>query len=471
MVLRPPMHFKHDGPSLKVRWSIPTRRSRRAINLLVTASVVLMVSLLLSFLGCQQQILSTSRPGGYVSIPVRPTLPLAQLGHEPIVRIRIVRRQNKIVINAHSDLIIGPTPSEQGRATPARFTPPVTITKHPTGYAIMPANGQGFAWGLKALQITTQGHIQVNGTSYPQKVMIHHSRPTKYDPAPNSLDAVNYVAIEKYLPGVLEKELYSKWHPGAFTAQAIAARSYAIVQHFANQNKHYDMEAGTASQAYAGAHASLKARNAVSQTRGMVLVYDNRIVPGYYSSSCGGSAQDAAIAFPNGQNITPLQAHKRAAWCTNSQKFRWGPITRNRLMLSQRIRAWGVKSERKIAKLGQITQIQITKRNRTHRPAEFTLTDHFNHRYVLGPEAFRFACNFSSKGSQTLAKLSSKQKLYSSHLNVQVVGNTVQISDGRGFGHGVGLCQFGAQGMAIAGLQPEQILRTYYPGSQIRRAY
>jgi len=471
MVLRPPMHLKHAAPSLKVRWSVPTRRSRRAVNLLVTASVVLMVSLLLSFFGCQQQILPTVRPDVYVAIPVRPKLPLAQLGHEPIVRIRIAKRQNEIVINSHSDLIIGPAASEQDHATPQRFIPPVTITKHPTGYAIIPANGQGFAWGLKALQITTQGHIQVNGTNYPQRVMIHHSLPTKHDPTPNSLDAVNYVAIEKYLPGVLEKELYSQWHPVAFTAQAIAARSYAIVQHFANQKKHFDMEAGTASQAYAGAHASPKARNAVSQTRGLVLVYDGRIVPGYYSSSCGGSAQDAAIAFPNGQKIPPLQGTKRAAWCTNSQKFRWGPITRDRLMLSQRIAAWGIQSERQIAKLGQITQIQITKRSSTHRPAEFVITDHFKQRYVLGPEEFRFACNFSRNGSQTLAKLSSKQKLYSSHVNVQVVGNTVQISDGRGFGHGVGLCQFGTQGMAVAGLQPEQILRTYYPNSQIRRAY
>jgi stage II sporulation protein D len=406
-----------------------------------------------------------------VAIPARQKLPLATLDSEPIVRVRIARREAKIVISAAGDILIGPGPTQQNRAQPQRFTPPVTITKHASGYAIAPARGQAFAWGLDALQITANGYLTVNGTSFPHMVMIHHSLPTKHDPNPTSLDAVNYVALETYLPGVLEKELYSSWHPAAFTAQAIAARSYAVVQHFANANRHYEMEAGTASQGYAGANASLKARNAVAQTRGMVLVWDNRIVPGYYSSTCGGAAQDADIAFPNGEDIPPLHGGLRTAWCANSKKFRWGPFTRDRAMLSKRIAAWGNETERSIASLSLITSIQITQRNSGNRPAQFTLIDSNNRRYTLGPEEFRFACNFASSGSSTLSKLSSSQTLYSSHLDVQVMGNVVQFANGRGYGHGVGLCQFGAQGMAVAGLQPEQILQAYYPGAQIRRAY
>lgn len=473
MVLRPPMHLKKatEQPSIKVRWSVPSRQSRRAVNLLVGSCLVLIVTLLMSFCGCQQQNVPQPTARERVAIPSRPKLPLATLDAEPIVRVRIARRELKIEIQSQGSILIGPGPSQHGLATPQNFASPLTITKHANGYAIIPANGQAVAWGLESLQITGNGFLTVNGTLYPNIVRIHHALPTKYDPTPNTLDAVNDVALETYLPGVLEKELYSSWHPVTFTAQAIAARSYAIVQHFANQSRHYDMEAGTASQGYAGANASLKARNAVAQTRGMVLVYDGRIVPGYYSSTCGGAAQDASIAFPNGEDIPPLRGGLRTAWCNQSKKFRWGPFARDRTMLSKRIASWGVENENKLASLGLITHIQVTQRNAGNRPAQFAITDDRGRTYTLGPEEFRFACNFAAGGSSQLSKLPASQTLYSSHVDVTVMGNMVQFANGHGYGHGVGLCQFGAQGMAVAGLQPEQILQTYYPGAGIQRAY
>ena len=473
MVLRPPMHLKsaQQSPSLKMRWSVPSRRSRRAVNLFVGSCLVLIVTLLMSFVGCQEQRIPGTSRGERVAIPARQKLPLANLDTEPIVRVRVVRRKDRIIISAHGAITIGPGPGQIDRASPRQFASPLTITRHANGYAISPANGQAMAWGLDALQITAGGHVTVNGTMYPNMIMIHHSLPTKWDPTPTSLDAVNHVAIETYLPGVLQKELYSSWHPVTFTAQAIAARSYAIVQHFANQSRHFELEASTASQAYVGSNAAYKPRQAVAQTRGMVLVYDGRIVPGYYSSTCGGAAQDASIAFPNGENIPPLRGGLRTAWCAQSKKFRWGPFNRDRTMLSARIAAWGRSKERSIASLGLITSIQITHRNAGNRPAQFVITDNRNKQYTLGPESFRFACNYASSGTKTLSKITSSQRLYSSYVDVQVSGNTVQFANGHGYGHGVGMCQFGAQGMAVAGLQPEQIQQNYYPSSRIQRAY
>lgn len=474
MVLRPPMQLKSadQSSSLKVRWSVPSRQSRRAVNLLIGSCLILIVSLLMSFCGCQEQVVPGVGPGMHVAIPARPKLPLANLDAEPIVRVRVASRDEKIVLASASGVLnIGPGPSQAGLATPEQFASPVTITKYANGFAITPARGKAMAWGLAALQVTGDGHVSVNGTMYPNMVMIHYSIPTKWDPQPNSLDAVNHVALETYLPGVLEKELYSRWHPATFTAQAIAARSYAIVQHFANQSRHFDMEAGTASQAYVGSNTGYKPRQAVAQTRGMVLVYDGRIVPGYYSSSCGGAAQDASIAFPNGENIPPLHGGLRTAWCVQSKKFRWGPFTRDLAMLSARIAAWGHDRENRIASLGLITNIQITHRNAGNRPARFLITDNRNKSYVLDPEEFRFACNYATSGTKTLSALPASQRLYSSYVDVTVNGNTVQFANGHGYGHGVGLCQFGAQGMAEAGLQPEQILQSYYPSARIQRAY
>lgn len=473
MVLRPPMQLKSaDQPaSLKMRWSVPSRASRRAVNLLVGSCLVLIVTLLMSFCGCQEQTIPGVSSGNRVAIPARRKLPLANLDAQPIVRVRVARRVEKIILTASSAITIGPGSAQASLASSRQFPSPVTITKHAHGYAITPARGQAMAWGLEALQITANGHVWVNGTKYPSMIMIHHSLPTRWDPTPNSLDAINHVGVETYLPGVLEKELYSSWHPATFTAQAIAARSYAIVQHFAHQSRHFDLEAGTASQAYVGSNTGYKPQNAVAQTRGMVLVYDGRIVPGYYSSTCGGAAQDASIAFPNGENIPPLRGGLRTAWCAQSKKFRWGPFNRDRAILSARIAAWGKNKENRLALLGLITNIQITHRNAGNRPARFVITDNRNKQYALDPEEFRFACNYASSGSKTLSKLSSSNRLYSSYVDVTVTGNGVQFTNGHGYGHGVGMCQFGAEGMAVAGLQPEQILQNYYPNSRIQRAY
>ena len=88
--------------------------------------------------------------------------------------------------------------------------------------------------------------------------------------------------------------------------------------------------------------------------------------------------------------------------------------------------------------------------------------------YTLGPEQFRLACNASAPG---IAKPGKNQSLYSSHVKVKVASATVTFYDGRGFGHGVGLCQFGAQGLAKAGYNEFSILAFYYPGSRVARAY
>ncbi|MCF6253256.1 MAG: SpoIID/LytB domain-containing protein [Thiomicrorhabdus sp.] len=277
--------------------------------------------------------------------------------------------------------------------------------------------------------------------------------------------------MESYLPGVLEKELYSSWEPGTFVAQAVAARSYAITEHYKHSKlakRFFDLESTTASQAYVGLNASSRAREAVAQTRGLVLSYKGRIVPGYYSSCCGGSSQDAAIAFPHGPDIAPLRGLRRAGWCHQSKRYRWGPLSREIDALGRRMVAWAVKNKHPLAQLKRIVQIQVTKFNRSGRPALFIVLDTTGKRYSLTAESFRFACNANAPG---LGKLKSHAKLYSSHVQVQVVGDKVQFTDGRGFGHGVGMCQFGAEAMAQNGIDPAQILSYYYPQSILRRAY
>jgi len=88
--------------------------------------------------------------------------------------------------------------------------------------------------------------------------------------------------------------------------------------------------------------------------------------------------------------------------------------------------------------------------------------------YSLRAEQFRFACNYDDP---TLPKLRADTELRSSHVTVQVVGERVHFTDGRGFGHGVGMCQYGAQAMALKGHRARAILGFYYPGAKLAIVY
>jgi hypothetical protein len=156
---------------------------------------------------------------------------------------------------------------------------------------------------------------------------------------PGAMDLVVSVPMEQYLPGVLARELYKSWNPETFRAQAIAARSYAVCERAHWETcRHYDLIAGEASQAWIGEVKDVRARQAVADTRGMVLVFEDKIVPAYYSSTCGGvpaNAVDSLTRNPN-HGIAPLEAGADAAnshrdCCKSAPRFRWEqtlPVTR-----------------------------------------------------------------------------------------------------------------------------------------------
>ena len=108
------------------------------------------------------------------------------------------------------------------------------------------------------------------------------------------LTVINDVPLEKYLKGVVPSEMPSSWEHDAHKAQAIAARSYAIAN-LGKRAKHgYDLKDTPEDQAYGGASAETNQTNeAVEETEGIVLVYEGKIIPAYYSASAGGQTRSA----------------------------------------------------------------------------------------------------------------------------------------------------------------------------------
>ena len=133
------------------------------------------------------------------------------------------------------------------------------------------------------------------------------------DIEPGAFDIVNLVLMEDYLPGVVAGELFDHWQLQTRAAQAIAARSYAASEHFHYDGRRpYDVSNTAASQVYLGRVPHRDSIKAVAMTRGVVLAGGGLLVPGYYSSCCGGLAASAVDALgPHPANdVAPLRRRR-----------------------------------------------------------------------------------------------------------------------------------------------------------------
>jgi len=433
---------------------------------------------LISLSGCRDRPLP---PLQTIPVNIEPHTPrqgtvvgptLSSVRSEPNLRVRIARNTDKIRLTSSAGSIIAQPPvSRQQAASPQRFASPLTLTAEGNAFRIVDGQGRSGRWPVESLSLYASAGqtLSYDNRTYPGKLQIvlknNENRPRENQPS--QLDLINIVPLETYLPGVLEKELFGHWHLETFKAQAIAARSYALFERSQASHRHYDLESTTASQVYGGQAKNSRAIQAVAQTRGIVLAFDERIVPAFYSSTTGGHGQDAAVAFPNMADIVPLRGQSRAQWGSISTSWRWGPISRDVQTLSKRIVAWGKQRSHPVTRLGTLASVDVATVSRTGRPASFRLTNTAGQTFTLRCEAFRFACNTNAPG---LPDITPETRLKSSDLTIHRTGNTFRFT-GRGFGHGVGLGQWGAQHLAQTGYAHDAILSYYYPGSMLRRLY
>ena len=278
------------------------------------------------------------------------------------------------------------------------------------------------------------------------------------------IDLVTRIPIEQYLPGVLQGELYGHWDPSAFEAQAVAARSYAVAESaFWQPRRHYDLVAGPASQAWTGMKASDRAVEAVEATHGVLLLFDDRVVPAYYSASCGGRSASAeqGISPQAGHLIQPLEARvEDTVICCEAAPVRTWSTTFDLDRLATALQAHGRRvQDPRLASLGRLKSVTLVSTNPAGRALRFELLDHEGQRARIDAEPFRRLL-----GTVPQADGSAARPLKSADIRARVRGQRLQIT-GFGYGHGVGLCQYGAQAMATEGADWKAILARYYPGA------
>ncbi len=276
-----------------------------------------------------------------------------------------------------------------------------------------------------------------------------------------TLDVINILHLEHYVPAVLEGELYPGWHIETYRAQAIAARTYALYQMQTFGLDHdYDLRSTEASQVYrggAGIPADSKAMRAVLDTCGVVCSWPSpigeKIFCTYFSSACGGRSQDAARVF-NSPTITPLSGGVNCTYCRiGGNAYRWGPVRLSKSELTRLL----VDRFPQYGQLGTIETIEAISWAEDGRPLRLRLRAAGGQSSEVDSYPFRLAIG--------------GHRLRSNHFEVVDQGGSVEFRNGRGFGHAVGLCQWGAEGQARMGRKASQILAFYYPESRLRRAY
>jgi len=277
---------------------------------------------------------------------------------------------------------------------------------------------------------------------------------------------INDLDMESYLAGVLARELYPTWSLETYRALAVAARTFALYHKLTFGESHeYDLGSTQSAQVYGGFSAETpKAWRAVRSTHGRVLTFgpegDERIFMAQYSSCCGGWVNGAAV-IRDAPDIEPLRGGQRCTDCAASARYRWDPVRISKSALHE---ALG-RSYEAVAALAGVKELRVVQ---TTSYGRIVWVDVVSTQADQPPVRLRAE---DVRLSLLRASAPGADKLYSMNCRLRDLGSEIEFYDGRGFGHGVGLCQWGAQGKALRGATAEEILSFYYPGAKIFRAY
>lgn len=258
---------------------------------------------------------------------------------------------------------------------------------------------------------------------------------------------VNHLDIEEYLPGVLGKEMASSWPIEALKAQSVAARSYALYKKRKEKShSHYDISSSIKDQAYGGQSSESRSiREAVISTQGIVLTFKDGLMQAFYHSNCGGKTNVPLDVW--GKKHPAYKSVLCPTHFSSSQK-EW--VYRTNLQdLEYKLRKKAVipKNFLRLAKLSKLKE----------EPNKLLLADVSGKKLRIPSSSLRSSVGFDEIRSTKFAIQRGKEKKISFY--------------GRGYGHAVGMCQYGARAMALDNKNYQYILKHYYPLTFLRKVY
>ena len=314
----------------------------------------------------------------------------------------------------------------------------------------MPSGRTAYQGKGAATVSATNGKIMVNGTVLRDNRVTAVSEGVTINLSPSAtyrgelsitahaqgLSVINHIPVEEYLYGVIPREMPHTWEMEALKAQAISARTYVLYIKSKSRDKPFDVAATTSSQMYGGHKAEReKTTRAVNATRGRVISYQGNLIVAYFHADSGGHTEDAVNVW--GANLPYLKGvpDKFSTHTPNSAWEVYLPFSemKNRLTRSS-------------IDVGRITDVKPETQSASGRALGLALKSTRGTARMTGNN-FRIRMG--------------AERLKSTLFHLEPLKDGVRFT-GKGYGHGVGLSQWGAQTMALKGYTANDILNHYY---------
>ena len=301
--------------------------------------------------------------------------------------------------------------------------------------------------------------IEFDGSSY-RGSMILIASPR------GSFTVVNLVNVEDYLRGVVPLEIghCKPEEVEAVKAQAVAARTYTYKKMQEKQRADFDLLPTISDQVYGGVRAENSVCDeAINSTADQVMLWRDSLIYAYYHSTCGGKTANIEDVWENKQPLPYLRSvndvnEKGEAFCGFSGSFAWEESWTVR-QLSDVVNRYSREVFPQKSAEGSIIAVTVDSRFACGRTRECTIKTSAGS-YCYGGDKMRFVFRRNENGLPVL-----RSALIT---DISAAPGSITIK-GKGYGHGVGMCQFGAIGRARAGQSYDRILKTYYTGVELKK--
>src|ERR1035437_438742 len=279
----------------------------------------------------------------------------------------------------------------------------------------------------------------------------------------NKIQVINTITLEEYVKGVVPMEMPVGKGTENFEvlkAFAICVRTYAIKK--LNSTNNYDIYNDTRDQVYGGESSErILSNKAVDETRGLILTYQNSPAATYYHSTCGGYTEDGTNVFQT-KNAPYLQSIKDGdePFCSISPQLQWKEIYLG-VEFVKRLRTAGLISGSE----WKLDKINVNSRFKSGRVNELQIS-------LKGDGGKdKVVKIYGNNIRKIIRKSDDTAILNSTYFEISINENNNVVISGKGNGHGVGLCQWGAINLSRQGKDFVYILSHYYPGTKILRYY
>ena len=403
------------------------------------------------------------------SAPSRPSTPSETFkpGRLPIIRIGILVNKPSVSVSGTGSFKVVDQSSGEVIGTSSRGK---EWNLQANGAWINASTPEGDAQGLYTgpIQVSPaerEGRIWLSKKEYRGAVEVTVNKK-------GTLTVVNILDLETYLRGVVPLEIgkLKDTQIEALKAQAVAARTYAVSNLGRRKDLGFDLYSTVSDQVYGGYSAEWAvADRAIAETRGMLAIYGGKPIDAFYSSTCGGETESIEEAWGSSpvsylRNISDRDG-RSGDFCRASPVYKWR-VEWNRKTLENILSSSLSGLDKRKAGEVSLLGIDVRKRSRSGRVQELEIRTNHGTSTLRG-DKIRSALRRPVRGRPLL-----RSTLFSLKIEKDSSRRPGTIvAEGGGYGHGIGLCQTGAIGMAVRGYKYDKILKHYYRGIDLRRVY